>query len=480
MKKYILNTLFILLTAFGLTGCKDPLEEHNEVINVDNTIDVFQKLAAQPNLSKFSEYVRSTGYDQLLSSSQNYSVWAPTNDALAGLDAAIVADPAKLKEFVANHIALTTVTGPQTANDTLKVALINKKYATIIGNKFEDATVAGKGAFVKNGVVYSINQAVPSRLNIWEYMLGSTDAAAQTAYISTITAQVIDSANATIIGYDNLGAPIFAPNPPTVSRNAYWTNVADLRVENQQYTFFMLQDGAFNSEAAKLTPYFSFSDKFALVRDLTVKGLFTPDQLPDTLLSLRGVKIPISKSAIVKSYRASNGMVYVMSALPFRLKDKVSGFKIEGENPSSFRAIRTANTFYRLKLDDKGIQYKDIEVYNHGVAENYIRYLSSSVPLVKYKVYARAIAGNTGDAQVAAFTQRYFILNPLTSTIDAPVYDLFATQTVNPLNYNEVYLGDYSPKQYGLLDLRLTAANSTSVNVNTLILDYLRFEPILP
>ncbi|MFW0718458.1 fasciclin domain-containing protein [Pedobacter sp. N23S346] len=480
MKKYILNTLFIFLFAFGLTGCKDTLEEHNELINIDNTTDVFQKLSAQPNLSKFSEYVRSTGYDQLLSSSQNYSVWAPTNDALAGLDAAIVADPVKLKDFVANHIALTTVTAPLTANDTLKVALINKKYATIIGNKFEDATVAGKGQFVKNGVVYAINQAVPSRLNIWEYMLGSTDAAAQTAYISTITAQVIDSANATIIGYDNLGAPIFAPNPPLVSRNAYWANVADLRVENQQYTFFMLQDGTFNSEAAKLTPYFSVADKFALVRDLTVKGLVTPDQLPDTLLSLRGVKIPVLKSAIVKSYRASNGIVYVMNALPFRLKDKVASFKIEGENPISFRAIRTANTFYRLKLDDKGVQYRDIEIYNHGVAENYIRYLRSGVPFVKYKVYARAIAGNSGDAQVAAFTQRYFIFNSLTSTIDAPVYDLFATQLVSPLNYNEVYLGDYSPKQYGLLDLRLTSANSTSVNVNTLILDYLRFEPILP
>jgi uncharacterized surface protein with fasciclin (FAS1) repeats len=480
MKKYILNTFLILLSVFGLAGCKDALEEHNEVVNIDNTIDVFQKLAAQPNLSKFSEYVRSTGYDQLLSSAQNYSVWAPTNDALAGLDPAIVSNPARLKDFVANHIALTTVNAPKTIKDTVKVELMNKKYATIIGNKFEDATVSGSGQFVKNGVVYSINQGIPSRLNVWEYMLSSTDAPLQTAYISTITAMVVDTANATIIGYNSLGAPIFAPDPPMVSRNAYWANVADLRVENQQYTFFMLEDGAFNSEAAKLTPYFSVADKFALVRDLTVKGLITPEQLPDTLLSLRGVKIPISKSAIVKSYRASNGIVYVMRALPFRLKDKVSGFKIEGENPAGFRVLRTANTFYRLKLDDKGIPYNDIEIYNHAVAENYIRYLRSGVPLVKYKVYARAIAGNSGDAQVAAFTQRYFIFNPLTSTITAPVYDLFATQLVNPLNYNEVYLGDYSPMQYGLLDLRLTSANSTSVNVNTLILDYLRFEPILP
>jgi len=480
MKKYISHAFLLLSIFIGLNSCKDAMEEHTQVVNVDNTVDLFEKIAAQPNLSKFSDYIKSTGYDKILTSSQNYTVWAPTNDALATLDAAIVSDPMKLKDYVGNHIALTSVVAPKTASDTLRVVLLNKKYATLIGDKYEEASVLGAGKFVKNGALYSIDKAVATKQNIWEYMLSSTDAPLQTSYISSISTQVIDSANATIIGYNSTGTPIFAPNPPMVSRNAYWTNVADLRTESQQYTFFMLPDALYNSEAAKLSPYFAGADKFTLVRDLTVKGLYTIDKLPDTLLSTRGVKIPVAKSAIVKSYRASNGMVYIMNALPFRLKDKVPVFKIEGETPLSFRADRTANTFYRLKLDNAGIQYRDIEVYNHAFAEFYIRYFKTAVPFVKYKVYARAISGAAGDAQVASFTQRYFIYNPLTSTVDVPVYDLFATQTVTPLNYSEVYLGDYTPKQYGTLDLRLTAANSTAVNVNTLILDYLRFEPVLP
>jgi len=467
-------------TLLGLNSCKNAMDEHIEVVNIDNTVDLFEKIAAQPNLSKFSGFIKSTGYDKILTSSQSYTVWAPTNDALATLDAAISADPVKLKDFVANHVAYTTITTPKNIGDTLRVSLMNKKYATIVGDKYEEASVVGSGKFVRNGALYVIDKAVETKKNVWEYMLGSTDAPLQTSYISNISTLVIDSANAAIIGYTNSGAPIFAPNPPMVSRNAYWTTVADLRTENQQYTFFMLPDAVYNSEAAKLTPYFSVSDKFALVRDLTVKGLYTLDKLPDTLLSTRGVKIPVSKAAIVKSYRASNGIVYVVNALPFRLKDKVPVFKIEGENPFSFRADRTNNTFYRLKLDNNNVPYRDIEVYNHAIAEYYIRYYRTAVPFVKYKVYARAIAGAAGDSQVANFTQRYFIYNPLTSTIDLPVYDLFATQTVTPLNYSEVYLGDYSPKQFGVLDLRLTSANSTAVNVNTLILDYLRFEPILP
>jgi uncharacterized surface protein with fasciclin (FAS1) repeats len=474
MKKNILHILLLLTAVIWLNGCKNVVDEHNEIVNVDYSTDLFQKIAGQANLSKFTEYVRSTGYDKVLSSSQTYTIWAPTNDALATLDAAIVSDPVKLKDFVANHIGLTATPAPKGVTDTVKVLLQNKKYATMVGPTFEEAAIVGSPAFVKNGALYVIDKAVPTKLNVWDFMLSSTDAALQTNYIANLSTQVIDTANATIIGYNSLGNPIFAPNPPMVSRNTYWNSVADLRIESQQYTFFMLQDATYTTERNRLEPYYPNGSSFILVRDLVVKGLYNLDKLPDTLISTRGVKIPVKKSAIVKSYKASNGIVYVMNALPFRTKDKVPTFKIEGEIPFGFRTDRTGNTLYRLKLDDKGIAYRDIEVYNHGFAEFYIQYLAS-VAAVKYKVYARVTSGGQGDAQVANFTQRYFIFNSTTL-----VYDLFATQIVTPLNYTEVYLGDYTPQQFGILQLRLTAANTTSKDQNTLILDYLRFEPILP
>jgi hypothetical protein len=474
MKKNILHILLLLTAVIWLNGCKNVVDEYNEIVNVDYSTDLFQKIAGQANLSKFTEYVRSTGYDKVLSSSQTYTIWAPTNDALATLDAAIVSDPVKLKDFVANHIGLTATPAPKGVTDTVKVLLQNKKYATMVGPTFEEAAIVGSAAFVKNGALYVIDKAVPTKLNVWDFMLSSTDAALQTNYIANLSTQVIDTANATIIGYNSLGNPIFAPNPPMVSRNTYWNSVADLRIESQQYTFFMLQDATYTTERNRLEPYYPNGSSFILVRDLVVKGLYNLDKLPDTLISTRGVKIPVKKSAIVKSYKASNGIVYVMNALPFRTKDKVPTFKIEGEIPFGFRTDRTGNTLYRLKLDDKGIAYRDIEVYNHGFAEFYIQYLAS-VAAVKYKVYARVTSGGQGDAQVANFTQRYFIFNSTTL-----VYDLFATQIVTPLNYTEVYLGDYTPQQFGILQLRLTAANTKSKYQNTLILDYLRFEPILP
>ncbi|MBC7616691.1 MAG: fasciclin domain-containing protein [Pedobacter sp.] len=476
-KKYL---IYIALVSIGtvLFSCKDDWEQRNEVQNIDNTVNLSQKLIAQPNFSVFNEYVKATGYDKLLESSQNYTVWAPTNAAIAGLDPAIIASPTKLKDYVANHIALATFPVSKKNGDTIRVKLLNNKYATIIGSKFEEGNIIGEGQFVKNGVLHTLDHAMATKANIWDYILNSTDATLQTNFISNLSTMVIDSAKATIIGYKSNGEPIFAPNPPTIARNTYWVNVADLRDESQQYTYFMLQNAAFTSESAKLATYYpsidpNFNSSFYLVKDLTVKGLYPVNKLPDTLISVGGVKVPISKAAIVKSYNASNGIVYVVNALPFRLKDKVPEFKIEGEKPFGFSANRTV--LYRTKLDDLGKPFNDIEVYNHGVAEFSIFYIKPNLPFVKYKVYAKAIAGLPGDSQVAAFTQRFFVYN--TSTV---AYTLFYTHLVNPLSYAEVYMGEYTPQQFGLLQFRLTAANSTAKDVSTVILDYLRFEPILP
>lgn len=470
--------LVFLGLAMLMYSCKDNWELRNEVKDVDNSVDLSQKLAAQANLSVFNGYVKSTGYDQLLANSQNYTVWAPSNTALAALDPAIAADPVKLKDFVGNHIALTTVAVSANANDTLRIKLINNKYATIIGSKFEESNIVGTGSFVKNGVLHTLDLAVPTKQSIWDYMLTSTDAPLQSNFIKNLSINVIDTANATIIGYTNAGNPIFAPNPPMVARNTYWVNVADLRDESKEYTYFMLQDASFTSEAAKISTYYpsveaNTSASYFVAKDLTVRGLYPANKLPDTLLSVNGVKVPINRNAIVKSYRASNGIVHVMSALPFRIVDKVPGFKIEGERPTAFSHTKTV--LYRTKADNLGVRYSDIEVYDHRQAEFAIFYTRPNLPVVKYKVYARVISGGPADAQVANFTQRYFFFNAPTFT-----YNLFYTHLVTPLTYTETYCGEFTPAQFGPLQFRLTSANTTSINQNTVILDYLRFEPVLP
>jgi len=45
------------------------------------------------------------------------------------------------------------------------------------------------------------------------------------------------------------------------------------------------------------------------------------------------------------------------------------------------------------------------------------------------------------------------------------------------VNYNEVYLGDYTTLLYGSHNLYLINTNSTSSGVNTMALDYIKLVP---
>jgi uncharacterized surface protein with fasciclin (FAS1) repeats len=208
-RKYIIYVALLSISAV-LYSCKDNLELHNELTNVDNSLDLAQKLDAQSNLSVFNGYVKTTGYDKVLAGAQNYTVWAPTNQALASLDAAIVSDPAKLKDFVANHIALSTFPLNK-EGDTTRLKLLNNKFGVFTSTKFEEGTVSAAGQFVKNGVLYTVDQAIPTKQNIWDYMLNSTDGVLQKNYINNLSITVIDTANATVIGYNALGNPILPP-----------------------------------------------------------------------------------------------------------------------------------------------------------------------------------------------------------------------------------------------------------------------------
>src|ERR671913_602081 len=96
-----LKTTFFCVLAFVLVmiGCK-KWEDHTNIENQDLTKNLMEEISQRSNLSKFVEYVKKTGLDKELASSKTYTVWAPTNDALQTLDPTIIADTAKLRQFV--------------------------------------------------------------------------------------------------------------------------------------------------------------------------------------------------------------------------------------------------------------------------------------------------------------------------------------------------------------------------------------------
>lgn len=489
----LLTIMLFSLSIFS--ACKDSWKDRDLVSNEGQTQSLMEKIDSQSDLSTFSSYVKKTGYDQVINSSKNYTVWAPNNAALQSLDAGIVSDTAKLKIFVGNHIANLAYATTVPADTVQRILMLNGKYVPFTKNTFDDANITTSNQYAKNGILHTISGAVPVRQNIWEYVSSATIGLDQKAYLMSLNKTGQDTSLATVTGYDPVtGKPILKPGTGIVTTNRFLSSVKNVNNEQNQYTFFLLVDGSFNAEKAKLTKYYNSTSLFVdsttanltswnVVKDLAVSRSYAPSELPGQLISVNNVKIPINKNSIVASYRASNGWVYVMSSMDFAVTDKISPIVLEGETPTSFsNSGYSGFTFYPVRSDNNGVSYRSIEVYRSLISAFTVFYRLRNVPSATYKVYWRAVAGTAGDPQTTTFNQKLTFTSSgiLTDLGYKPVGLASATDPVaNTAAHADLYIGDCIVTKYGNVSMSLISAASTPVGTNTLMLDYVKLVPVI-
>jgi uncharacterized surface protein with fasciclin (FAS1) repeats len=471
--------LFSIALAGLLTPACQKWDDHNAITDEAVTKDLLTQINENNNLSKFSELLTKTGYDKIITASKTYTVFAPTNTALAALDPAIVNDAPKLRLFVANHIATQSY---YTTGTAIRLKMLSDKYNNLAGKKLEDANITTADKYARNGVLQVIDKMVPPLPNAWEVLESDPQTPAkQKNYLLSIFRNVFDLTNAVQTGIDPItGKPIYKPGTDSVRTNLFWRNVYDLRNEEKQYTFFVLADNAWDTEVSKYNPFFGTSttdstanlSSWAIVKDLAVEGVYTAATIPDTILSKFNTKVGIDKSAIVRTVKTSNGVVFVMSKLDVRPKDKFLPYVIQAENYRTQSADRRGNTYFRDRFNNlTGQDFRDVLVYNHGLALFNLNYRLTDVPALKFKAYWVALNDNINNNNLT-FTQKLGIGSATSTTLPYV--------TVNLNDYNEIYLGEFTlPTYNALLDIFLTAANSTTATANPIVCDYIKLVPVL-
>ncbi len=420
-----------------------------------------------------------TGLDTLLQSSQAFTVWAPTNTALQAIDPAMVADKVKLKAFLMNHIS-NQLYFTKDAAVPLRIRMINGKYNSFSATKFDLATLVSTDKYYSNGVLHSIDAMVPPLQNIWEFINATSTQYAQNAYVLSLNYNGFDPATAIVDSISRLtGLPVYRPGTGVVLRNRLNERVFDLKREDRQYTYFVMQDAAFAMEADSLRPYFAADvmtttdslTRWNVIKDLLYDTMYTSaSQIPATLISRSGVSVPFNSLSVVDVKKMSNGYIYIMSNVDVPTTNKFLPIVLEGESPRGFRQNdRTAFINYRVRKNPVTLaNFSDIMVTGHGVSLFYAYYRVSETPSIKYQVYAKA----TNDFQAGAFSQ----------TINAWHDELAAQQGVLthavPLftaagAYDEKNLGTITISKYGTVDWRLT-----SITTGPMTLDYLRLVPL--
>lgn len=472
--KLIYKTLFVSIVTIALVSCSDPWSDREN--NGDNNLNsnLSEAITATSEVSKFGELLAKTGYDKILSASKTYTVFAPTNEAIALLDASVLNNPEALSAFVANHIALTSYSSVR-KEEAVQIKMLSDKYLDFKGNNLiADATIVSADHYAKNGVFHIINQILTPKKNIWEYINSQTTASAMSNYL--VSLNDLNIYNSDIIAKESAVPGAFADS----LSNSFLKNVYNVNNEKNSYTLFLIEDSGYTAEVEKLKPYLNKPtadstttySRYFTVRDMVFPKAYKINELPNELITRFGVTVPIDKTQIVgEPIVLSNGIIYRMKKVDVPLASRLVPTKIEGEkNVSYFPNDLRSKMMYRDLVDPNDpnipkILFNDVYVKNTKVSNAFLNYTASDLYSTKYDVYWRAV-----NTAATVFQQKVTITNGgITQTL--PYINV--AQNV----YTDVYLGEFNLTQSGSIFAQLIANTTTADGTNSLTLDYLKFVP---
>jgi hypothetical protein len=480
------NRLLItaLVLALGLAGCK-KWDDHTKLTNPDLEESLIEGLSVNPDLSKFTEYVKKAGLDSLLGSSKTFTVWAPSNGALQNLDPAIVNDVVKLRSFISNHISNQSYY-TRNAVSVMRVAMLNGKFNNFQGTKIEDANIVRTDVPLKNGVLHVIDRPLFVLPSVWEWVNSTTGQYDQNAFVAALNFNFFDSTLAIIDSISALtGKPVYRPGTGFVLKNRFTETVQNIKAEDKQFTYIVITNPGFNTESDSLKPYYKTAvptstdtlSRFYTVRDLAIEGIYQASAL-NGLLSKFGAPILPDQATFVETRKLSNGIVHIFNKVDVRTAAKFREITIQGEFPNGFLSDRTGNTNYRIRVNPVTKKdFSDIMISGHGVTTYYSYYRLNDIPSIKFRVFALG----TNDFQGGAFTQNIIpkFYQPPAVPGGLPTYTTLATLPhVVPLYtaagaYNEIQVGEFTVNNFGTLEIQLTCTAT-----NPIVLDYLRLVPL--
>lgn len=474
--------LFLGILTIAMVSCSNPWEDrqNNGDPNLDGSLS--EVIAKTPEASKFTALLAQTGYDKVLSESKAYTVFVPTNEAMAQVDPAILNNPEQLVFFVQNHIALTSYSSIRT-KATERIKMLSNKYLEFSGTTLiDDATIVAADKYAANGVFHIVNKALTPKLNIWQFIQTQAGASAMSDYLLSLKELNIYKSDAAAKAGTKAGALADSLS------NSYLRNVYNLNNEKNSYTLFLMEDAGYDSEVNKLIPYLTKSTvdstatyaRYFTVRDMVFPKAYKPNQLPEKLTTRFGVTVPIDKTQIVgEPIVLSNGIIYRMKKVNVDVDKRILPFKIEGESTNYFIPNNRGVVLYRENRDPNGFLFNDIQAKNTKVSTFMFNYSATDVFSTTYQVYWRAI-----NEQPNVFQQKLLIGTRtfeglLVFPFQAKIKD-FGYKDVLIKNYEDVLLGEFTMEQAGNIDLiSLIAAATTTDGNNTITLDYLKFVPVI-
>ncbi len=289
---------YFLLAPLFLTACAD-WDDHFDADTA--TLDsqkatLWQNISNKTNLSQFATLLQKVGYQENLSASQTYTVWAPVDGSFDYDALTAVGNDRLLKQFVQNHVARNNY--PATGVLDQNIYMLNEKLMKFSGSG-ADYTIQGialdganENIGSSNGTLHLINNKIPFLQNIYEslnkeeYPLGSIS-----SYFHNYDQRVLDEENS-VAGPIVDGEQTYLDSIFYESNTLYSLYRAYINREDSNYTMLMPTDTAWTKARTQIAKYYNYVPEFRYTRtnasgnDTTIiVTLKDAEQLKDSLVN---------------------------------------------------------------------------------------------------------------------------------------------------------------------------------------------------
>ncbi len=353
--KYLVRVAILLLV---LASCSNWDDHYGYEAENGRKQTLYDMIASNRQTSDFAKLVSEAGYEDELRSSQTFTVFAPTNEALSA-----VSDIEGQKgQIVENHIA--RYSNPTSTSADKGVRMLSGKLFHFDGaGCFAGQSIAKANELAANGVLHEIGGVIPYAYNLYEYIQNNPNASKLYSFIHRFDETRLDTEHSVEIGIDDYGRPVY--DTVFVNYNRLLQDkvygIGSLADEDSLYTMIVPNNSAWDEAYERISPYFAYkSDNqseadsiqdvrtcLAIVNDLVYRGKFEQAAAEDSLLSTTGSIIhnPRHLFADTAPVEVSNGKAFLASRLNYdntETWNKPVSVEAEEQNGRTYNNILTS------------------------------------------------------------------------------------------------------------------------------------------
>ena len=474
------------LLLLSAASCQDAAwDDHYGADDSTATASLMEELSSRSEFSDFAALLRQTGGDSILGYNQTFTVFAPTNEALAG----IAASGNPLTEVVKNHVA-RYLYGPSQLVDTayLRIKMLNGKYQELTRSgqrmSFAGIEVPDEPLLATNGIIYPLSTRAGYYDNLWELLVHG--AGRYDSLYNYIT-QFNDTTTSTSlieVGENSRGQKLYF-------HNSWMKKYGSIHLEDSLYTAFLPTDMGWKTAYNSIRPYFRTFG--SLVEDKTPQSSFNyrrsyetgtavsdslqnshtretiardllfrrrPDflaPLGDTLMTTSGDTYhhPAYLVEGLTPQTASNGHYYAVDQLPHKPADLfLKEIKVEAEKAAGrefLYSTLTNRSAAEGNLRDEVSNMNFLEVVNtstNNLTPPQVVFNLPNVLAAKYNIYAVFVPAQAFDTLAVGYRQpetiicqRDTVINRIQyhagdeAVIQYPYYDADSTKVCFYLSY---------------------------------------------